>query len=111
MQEKVCQAWVIDFHASRSMVAGSEGHPQGGDEAADVAEASVQHPLLEAIDGEGRQITGKDVLAAVGDLLNDLLPEVPPDDPRRPALQSLAFVAGCRPRETRPRLAALRSSR
>jgi hypothetical protein len=51
---------------------------------------------LHALDGQARgpATTGEDVMNALGDVLADLLPGVPLNDPHRPALAALALAAG-----------------
>jgi hypothetical protein len=66
-----------------------------------------QPPILTPLNGEGHRVTGDELLAAVGELLSQRLPDVPPGDPYRPALVALASAAGCRPRAQRQRLEAL----
>jgi hypothetical protein len=70
---------------------------------------TMQHqpPLLTAHEGEGRQITGEDLLAGIGELLSQRLPDVALEDPYRPALVALASAAGCRLTTQRQRLEAL----
>lgn len=67
----------------------------------------MQHPLLTALDGEAKKVTGDALLGDIAEILNQRLPDVPADDPFRPALVALACAAGCQPRAQRPRLEAL----
>jgi hypothetical protein len=92
-----------------SRVAGTGGLASPGDRAAEGPGGPMQHqpPILTALDGEGRQITGEDLLAGIGELLNQRLPDVAPEDPYRPALVALASAAGCRPTAQRQRLEVL----
>lgn len=68
---------------------------------------TMQHPILTALDGGAKQVPGEVVLDGIGEILSRLLPDVPQDDPYRPALVALACAAGCQRTEPRARLTAL----
>lgn len=50
-------------------------------------------PIMRVLDGGGEAVSGEDVVAEVGEIIDRLLPSVPLDDPYRPALLSLGLVA------------------
>lgn len=81
-----------------------------GDIAADVVEASsMQQPMLTALPGGGRLLSGEEILFAIADDLSRLLPDVPIGDPYRPVLQSLAHTWRPRSEVRSVRLVGLRS--
>lgn len=90
------------------MAAGGEGLVQPGDEAVVAPEdTSMQHPILTALEGGAQKVSGDVVMDGISEILSRLLPDVPQDDPYRPALVALGLAAGCRQTEPRSRLSAL----
>lgn len=68
---------------------------------------TVQHPILKGIEGGSEQYSGEDVMNALAEVLDRMLPAVPMDDPQRPTLAVLSAGVGSRPRAGRARLESL----
>lgn len=109
--EAIRPAVALGSLASSLMAAGdtsSGGRP--GENAAEGMEApSMQHPILTALDGDGVQRDGHEVLVEVFDVIRRSLPDVPPADPYRPVLSW--FLTQLGPRLGRPDLVAVPKSR
>jgi hypothetical protein len=69
------------------------GRPHLAGLAPQLADA-LGRPRIALVEGGARSVDGEEVLARVGDLLADLLPDVPLDDASHPALMALAYAAG-----------------
>lgn len=61
-----------------------------------------QSPILGVVKGDGGTISGEHALEKVRDLLTELLPRIPMDDPFRTSLAAFASAAGCPQRAQSP---------